>query len=92
VLICVVAGETWPRISCTLRPLGQQMQERDGLILDYFLGTAPWHSAVSGMLDAMQALIHQGNIDWNTYVLVDVGFYDCTMGRCHNGHEHKVDD
>jgi hypothetical protein len=61
-LICVVAWETWPRISCTLRPLGQQIQERDGLVLDDFLGTA-WHSALSGMLDAMQALMQEGNMD-----------------------------
>lgn len=30
--------------------------------------------------------------DWRIYVLVDEGFYDCTMGRCPNGHEHMVDD
>jgi len=30
--------------------------------------------------------------DWSTYVLVDEGFYDCTMGTCPNGHRHVVDD
>ena len=30
--------------------------------------------------------------DWDTYVLVDEGFYDCTMGICPNGHRHMVDD
>jgi len=30
--------------------------------------------------------------DWRTIVLVDEGFYDCTMGWCPNGHEHIVDD
>jgi hypothetical protein len=30
--------------------------------------------------------------DWDTYVLVDDGFYDCTKGRCLNGHEHTLDD
>ena len=30
--------------------------------------------------------------DWRTYVLLDEGFYDCTMGRCPRGHEHMIDD
>ena len=30
--------------------------------------------------------------DWHTYVLVDEGFYDCTMGTCPGGHKHMVDD
>jgi predicted RNA-binding Zn-ribbon protein involved in translation (DUF1610 family) len=30
--------------------------------------------------------------DWNTLVLADEGFYDCTMGTCPNGHRHMVDD
>jgi hypothetical protein len=30
--------------------------------------------------------------DWRTYVVFDDGFYDCTMGRCPNGHEHMADD
>jgi hypothetical protein len=30
--------------------------------------------------------------DWWTYVLVDEGFYDCTMGICPQGHRHMVDD
>lgn len=30
--------------------------------------------------------------DWDTYVLVDQGFYDCTMGICPNAHRHMVDD
>jgi hypothetical protein len=35
-------------------PLGKQVQERDGLVLDYFLGTA-WHSATSDQLDVLGA-------------------------------------
>ena len=31
-------------------------------------------------------------IDWRTYVLMDEGFYDCTMGICPDGHRHMVDD
>ena len=102
-------------------PLGKQVQERDGLVLDYFLGTA-WHSATTDKLDAVQALIERGKIDpaalreidwtfweltpfycpdcglnycsrdWNTYVLIDEGFYDCIKGRCPEGHEHMLDD
>jgi hypothetical protein len=30
--------------------------------------------------------------DWRTYVLLDEGFYDCTMARCPRGHEHMIDD
>jgi predicted RNA-binding Zn-ribbon protein involved in translation (DUF1610 family) len=30
--------------------------------------------------------------DWDTYVLYDEGFYDCTMGTCPAGHRHMVDD
>jgi hypothetical protein len=30
--------------------------------------------------------------DWDTYVLFDEGFYDCTKGRCPEGHEHMLDD
>ena len=30
--------------------------------------------------------------DWDTYVLFDEGFYDCTMGTCPSGHRHMVDD
>jgi len=102
-------------------PLGKQVQKRDGLVLDYFLGTT-WHSATSDKLDAVQALIEQGHVDpiaireldwafweltpfycpdcglnychrdWDTYVLSDEGFYDCTKGRCPEGHEHILDD
>jgi hypothetical protein len=30
--------------------------------------------------------------DWHTYVLLDEGFYDCTMGTCPAGHRRTVDD
>ena len=29
---------------------------------------------------------------WRTHVLFDDGFYDRTMGRCPDGHEHMIDD
>ena len=37
-------------------PLGKQVQERDGLVLDYFLGTA-WHAVTADKLDAVHALV-----------------------------------
>jgi hypothetical protein len=99
-------------------PLGRETPSRDGLVVDYFTGTA-WLAADSTSLDTVQAVIDRGDIDpialcevnwdlapfycpdcelnycrkdWNTYVVFDEGFYDCTMGRCPNGHEHTVDD
>ena len=30
--------------------------------------------------------------DWDTHVLLDDGFYDCTMGTCPSAHRHMVDD
>jgi hypothetical protein len=99
-------------------PLGRQAEDRDGLVVDYFHGTA-WLAAAAGELDAVQALTGEDPVDpltlrqvkqdlvpfycpdcqltycskdWNTFVLVDEGFYEGTMGRCPNGHEHMVDD
>lgn len=99
-------------------PLGREVQSRDGLVVDYFLGTA-WLNASTTELDTVQALISEEPIDplalrqvkweltpfycpdcklnyctkdWHTWVLFDEGFYDCTMGRCPNGHEHMIDD
>lgn len=98
--------------------LGPTTERRDGLVVDYFLGTA-WHAADAAALDAVQALIQAGptdpielrrisqdlapfycpdcelnycSDDWNAHVLVDEGFYDCTMGTCPNGHRHMLDD
>ena len=99
-------------------PLGRQAEDRDGLVVDYFLGTA-WLAAGRAALDAVQAVIDAGTIDpvalcevnpdlvpfycpdcrlnycsrdWDTYVLIDEGIYEGTMGRCPHGHEHMVDD
>lgn len=102
-------------------PLGRESYPQGGLVLDFFLGTA-WHAETGETLDAVQALIVQGDIDplavreiswtlweitpffcpdcglnycskdWDTYVLVDEGFYDCSMGICPNGHRHTLDD
>jgi hypothetical protein len=30
--------------------------------------------------------------DWDIYVLLDEGFYDCAVGICPNGHRHTLDD
>ena len=43
-------------------PLGNETPDRDGLVLDYFLGTA-WFMETSEIVDAVQALIDQGNVD-----------------------------
>jgi predicted RNA-binding Zn-ribbon protein involved in translation (DUF1610 family) len=100
-------------------PLGRQVDERDGLVVDYFLGTT-WQAAGAQAADAVQAIIDdKGTVDplalrdvgrdlvpfycpdcqlnycardWSTYVLLDEGFYDCTMGTCPAGHRHMVDD
>jgi hypothetical protein len=42
-------------------PLGKQVQERDGLVLDYFLGTT-WLAAPGDKLDAVEAIIEQGSL------------------------------
>jgi len=98
------------------RPAGRELTA-SGLVLDCFLGTS-WHAQEAGILDAVQALIEQGNIDpvaireiswtlwditpfhcpecglnycsrdWDTYVDFNIGFYDCIMGTCPNGHRH----
>jgi len=26
--------------------------------------------------------------DWDTFIVFDEGFYDCTEGTCPNGHRH----
>ena len=102
-------------------PLGIEIPDRDGLVLDYFLGTA-WQAESAEVLDAVQALVEQGNVapaairdvswalrevtpfycpdcglsycsrDWDTCVVSDEGFYDCTEGACPNGHRHVLDD
>ena len=102
-------------------PLGTETPDRDGLVLDYFLGTA-WHAVATDIVDAVQALFDEGNVDpvairqvnwalwevtpfycpdcqlnycstdWDTSVLFDEEFYDCTIGICPNGHRHTLDD
>ena len=99
-------------------PLGRETYDRDGIVVDYFLGTA-WRSADAATLDAVAEIVGSAapdplalrridwqlapfycadcalsycRADWHTYVLVDEGFYDCTMGVCPAGHKHMVDD
>jgi hypothetical protein len=58
-VVCVIRAGT----PVDMGPLlGGQAHARDGLVLDYFFGTA-WLSFGSGMLDSVQALIDQGDID-----------------------------
>ncbi|HEY0937607.1 MAG TPA: hypothetical protein VGD91_28190 [Trebonia sp.] len=99
-------------------PLGVKTTAADGLVVDYFLGTA-WLAAPRAALDAVQALVDEGDADpvalrrfkpdlapfycpdcdlnycardWHPSVVLDEGFYDCTMGTCPHGHRHRVDD
>jgi len=101
------------------RPAGTEITA-EGLVLDRFLGTS-WHAEPAGILDAVQALIEQGNVDpvairaisstlwdvtpfycpecrlnycgrdWDISVHFILGFQDCIMGICPNGHQHIVD-
>ena len=41
-------------------PSGNKTTDRDGLVLDYFLGTA-WHAGSAEVVGAVQALIGQGH-------------------------------
>jgi hypothetical protein len=101
------------------RPAGTEITA-EGLVLDGFLGTS-WHAEPTGILDAVQAFIEQGNVDpvairaiswslwavtpfycpecrlnycgrdWDISVHFILGFQDCIMGACPNGHRHIVD-
>jgi predicted RNA-binding Zn-ribbon protein involved in translation (DUF1610 family) len=62
-------------------PLGKQVQERDGLVLDYFLGTA-WHAAAGDKLDAVQALIERGKVDPLAIRELDSTFWELTPFYC----------
>ncbi len=99
-------------------PLGPESHRRDGIVVDYFGGTA-WKLAEPGTYAAVRAILdgdqpdpaelrridwelapfycpecerNYCRADWDTYVLLDEGFYDCTMGTCPTGHRHMVDD
>ena len=99
-------------------PLGRQSQDRDGIVVDYFGGTA-WKAAEAPSYQAVREILsgqapdpaalrridpelapfycpdcaqNYCRADCRTRVLVDDGFYDRTMGRCPNGHEHMIDD
>lgn len=70
-------------------PLGRQVEERDGLVLDFFLGTA-WHSVTSDKLDAVQSLIEEGKVDpaaireldWTLLELTPFYCPDCGLNYC----------
>lgn len=99
-------------------PLGPESHRGDGIVVDYFGGTA-WKLAEPGTYVAVRAILdgeqpdpaelrridwelapfycpecerNYCHSDWHTYVLLDEGFYDCTMGTCPAGHRHMVDD
>jgi predicted RNA-binding Zn-ribbon protein involved in translation (DUF1610 family) len=99
-------------------PLGPQAHQRDGIVVDYFGGTA-WKAAEPGSYAAVRAILDgEGpdpaelrridwelapfycpeceqaycRADWDSYVVFDEGFYDCTVGTCPAGHRHTIDD
>ncbi len=99
-------------------PLGTQSQASDGVVVDYFGGTA-WRHADAQTFQAVQAILtgeqpdpvalhkidwelapfycpdcdlNYCRPDWNAHILLDEGFYDCTVGICPNGHRHTIDD
>jgi hypothetical protein len=99
-------------------PLGSQAHQRDGIVVDYFGGTA-WKAAEPGSYAAVRAILDGEepdpaalrriarelapfycpeceqaycHADWNSYVVFDDGFYDCTIGTCPAGHRHTIDD
>jgi len=67
-------------------PFGRQAATGDGLVVDYFLGTA-WHAAGPEVLDSVQALIDAGSADPITlrHVTWELApFYcpDCQLNYC----------
>jgi hypothetical protein len=67
-------------------PLGATTSDRDGLIIDHFIGTA-WIAASRAVLEAVQALIDAGDVD--PLALRDINwelapFYcpDCQLNYC----------
>jgi hypothetical protein len=100
------------------QPSGMELTA-GGLVLDFFLG-ASWHAQEAWILQAVQALIEEGNVDpaairavswalcdvtpfycpecelnycsadWDISVDFNVGFFDCVLGFCPNGHRHIV--
>ena len=99
-------------------PLGSRTEDRNGIVVDYFMGTtwkladAATYEQVRGILTGQApdpAALRQIDwelapfycpecgrnycrADWNTYIVFDEGFYDCTVGTCPGGHRHTVDD
>jgi predicted RNA-binding Zn-ribbon protein involved in translation (DUF1610 family) len=61
----------------------------DGLVLEYFLGTV-WHADTGDVLDAVQALIEQGNVDpvtvreinWTLWVITPFYCPECQLNYC----------
>ena len=70
-------------------PSGREPGTGDGLVLDYFLGTA-WHADTGDVLDAVQALIEQGNVDpvtireitWALWAITPFYCPECRLNYC----------
>jgi hypothetical protein len=52
----------------------------------------PHHVNISHPQTIPQTGLNYCSADWHTYVPVDEGFYDCTMGICPRDHRRTVDD
>jgi hypothetical protein len=62
-------------------PLGKQTHVQDGLVLDFFLGTA-WYADTGEVLDVVQSLIEHGNIDPLAIREINCRFWEITPFYC----------
>jgi predicted RNA-binding Zn-ribbon protein involved in translation (DUF1610 family) len=62
-------------------PSGREPGAGDGLVLNYFLATI-WHAGTGDVLDAVQALIEQGNVDPVTIREITWTLWDITPFYC----------
>jgi hypothetical protein len=69
--------EQHPRRRAVVRGTGA----REWLVLDYFLGTV-WHADTGDVLDAVQALIEQGNVGPVTMREIAWALWDVTPFYC----------
>jgi predicted RNA-binding Zn-ribbon protein involved in translation (DUF1610 family) len=60
---------------------GNEPSSGGGLVLNYFLGTV-WHADTGDVLDAVQALIEQGNVDPVTIREITWALWDITPFYC----------
>jgi predicted RNA-binding Zn-ribbon protein involved in translation (DUF1610 family) len=69
------------RVACGGRIADNEPSSGGGLVLSYFLGTV-WHEDTGDVLDAVQALIEQGNVDPVTIREITWALWDITPFYC----------